>query len=52
MTNLENELDQINRKYHEAIHEKQQLQEEAETMERRLIAADKLIQGLSSESER
>ncbi len=30
--------------------EKQQLQEEAEIMERRLIAADKLISGLGSEN--
>ena len=32
--------------------EKQQLQEEAEIMERRLIAADKLISGLGSENVR
>jgi dynein heavy chain len=32
--------------------EKQLLQEEAEVMERRLIAADKLISGLGSENER
>ena len=32
--------------------EKQELQDEAELMERRLIAADKLISGLGSESKR
>lgn len=39
-------------KYQTAIGEKQKLQEEAELMERRLIAADKLISGLSSENVR
>lgn len=36
--------------YQTAITEKQQLQEKAEFMEKRLIAADKLISGLSSEN--
>lgn len=39
-------------KYQEAIKEKQQLQEEAEIMQRRLEAADKLIFGLRSENKR
>lgn len=52
VTKLENELGDLNRKYTEAMTEKQQLQEEAEIMERRLIAADKLISGLGSENER
>jgi len=49
---LEEELADLSKRYEEAIAEKQQLQEEAEIMERRLIAADKLITGLSSERER
>ena len=52
MANLEKELGALNAKYNEAISEKTQLQEEAEIMERRLIAADKLISGLGSENER
>ena len=49
---LESELKNLSDKYEEAMSEKQQLQEEAEIMERRLIAADKLISGLGSENER
>lgn len=49
---LEDELADLGRKYEEAINEKQALQEEAEIMERRLIAADKLISGLGSENVR
>lgn len=49
---LEDELAELGRKYEEAINEKQGLQEEAEIMERRLIAADKLISGLGSENVR
>lgn len=49
---LEDELAELGRKYEEAINEKQALQEEAEIMERRLIAADKLISGLGSENVR
>lgn len=49
---LEAELAELSKKYEEAIAEKQQLQEEAEIMERRLIAADKLISGLGSERDR
>ena len=36
----------------QAIAEQRQLQEEAEIMERRLLAADKLISGLGSENVR
>ncbi|XP_055003053.1 dynein axonemal heavy chain 10 [Sorex araneus] len=44
------ELAALGAKYEAAILEKQKLQEEAEIMERRLIAADKLISGLGSEN--
>ncbi|XP_078523750.1 dynein axonemal heavy chain 10 isoform X2 [Lissotriton helveticus] len=47
---LQSELRALGEKYEAAINEKQQLQEEAEIMERRLIAADKLISGLGSEN--
>ena len=40
----------LGEKYEAAMSEKQQLQDEAEIMERRLIAADKLISGLGSEN--
>lgn len=49
---LEAELAELSKKYEEAMTDKQQLQEEAEIMERRLIAADKLISGLGSERDR
>ena len=49
---LEAELSELSKKYEQAMAEKQQLQEEAEIMERRLIAADKLISGLGSERDR
>ena len=49
---LENQLKLLAQKYEEAMTEKQKLQEEAEIMERRLIAADKLISGLGSENVR
>lgn len=49
---IQKELQALGEKYQAAIVEKQLLQEEAELMERRLIAADKLISGLSSENER
>lgn len=49
---LEAELADLSNKYEQAMAEKQQLQEEAEIMERRLIAADKLIGGLGSERDR
>ncbi|ELU10552.1 hypothetical protein CAPTEDRAFT_221643 [Capitella teleta] len=47
---LENQLQQLGEKYEMAMSEKQKLQEEAEIMERRLMAADKLISGLGSEN--
>ncbi|XP_058060896.1 dynein axonemal heavy chain 10 [Anopheles bellator] len=49
---LENELGELNGKYANAIKEKQLLQEMMEQAERRLLAADKLISGLSSERDR
>jgi dynein heavy chain len=47
---LEAELKRLGDEYERAMAEKQGLQEEAEIMERRLIAADKLISGLGSEN--
>ncbi|XP_036777654.2 dynein axonemal heavy chain 10 [Manis pentadactyla] len=47
---IQRELETLGAKYEAAILEKQKLQEEAEVMERRLIAADKLILGLGSEN--
>ncbi|NXD07257.1 DYH10 protein, partial [Nothocercus nigrocapillus] len=52
LAKIQDELKALGRKYEEAIAEKQQLQEEAEIMQRRLNAADKLISGLGSENER
>ncbi|XP_069379878.1 dynein axonemal heavy chain 10 isoform X1 [Paralichthys olivaceus] len=52
LSNIQTELQALGDKYQAAIEEKQLLQEEAEVMERRLISADKLISGLSSENER
>ncbi|TKS80370.1 Dynein heavy chain 10, axonemal [Collichthys lucidus] len=52
LSSIQNELQTLGEKYQAAIEEKQLLEEEAELMERRLIAADKLISGLSSENER
>ncbi|XP_062558011.1 dynein axonemal heavy chain 10 isoform X2 [Armigeres subalbatus] len=49
---LESELDELNNQYATAIREKQMLQEMMEQAERRLIAAGKLITGLSSERDR
>ena len=49
---VQRELEALGAKYESATLEKQQLQEEAEIMERRLIAADKLISGLGSENVR
>lgn len=46
---IETELKELSMKYEAAMRDKQALQEEAEIMERRLIAADKLISGLGSE---
>ncbi|PVD32839.1 hypothetical protein C0Q70_08286 [Pomacea canaliculata] len=47
---LEAELQDLNKKYEEAMAERQALEEEARIMERRLIAAGKLISGLGSEN--
>ncbi|XP_071880489.1 dynein axonemal heavy chain 10 isoform X1 [Anas platyrhynchos] len=52
LATIQEELKALGDKYQEAIKEKQQLQEEAEIMQRRLEAADKLISGLRSENER
>nr|XP_061803884.1 dynein axonemal heavy chain 10-like [Nerophis lumbriciformis] len=52
LSDIQRELKALGDKYQTAIAEKQTLQEEAELMERRLIAADKLISGLSSENVR
>ncbi|KAL6114194.1 dnah10 [Pungitius sinensis] len=52
LNNLQRELHTLGEKYKAAIAEKRLLQEEAELMERRLIAAEKLISGLSSENKR
>ncbi|XP_076453104.1 dynein axonemal heavy chain 10-like [Babylonia areolata] len=52
INSLESELAELNRKYEEAMAERQALEEEARIMERRLIAADKLISGLGSENAR
>lgn len=49
---LETELKRLNDKYEAAMLDRQTLQEEAELMARRLIAAEKLISGLGSENER
>lgn len=49
---IQKELKALGDKYEGAMTEKQLLQEEAEVMERRLVAADKLISGLASENER
>lgn len=46
---MESELVRLNRQYEDAMTERQKLQDETYLMERRLIAADKLINGLSSE---
>jgi len=49
---LEDELSRLNARYEAAMVDKQQLEAETEIMERRLLAADKLIGGLGSENER
>ncbi|CAL8247788.1 unnamed protein product [Merluccius merluccius] len=49
---IQKELGALGDKYEAAIAERQLLQAEAELMERRLIAADKLISGLGSENKR
>ncbi|KAL2092820.1 hypothetical protein ACEWY4_012618 [Coilia grayii] len=52
LATIQKELGALGEKYDAAMGEKQLLQEEAELMERRLIAADKLISGLGSENQR
>ena len=52
LATIQKELAALSAKYSDAMSEKQLLQEEAELMERRLIAADKLISGLGSENKR
>lgn len=49
---LEADLAKLNEKYEVAMKRRQELQEETDIMMRRLIAADKLISGLSSERAR
>ena len=46
------ELTELGKKYEEAMAEQKKLSDEAAIMERRLIAADKLISGLGSENVR
>ncbi|CAH1099407.1 unnamed protein product, partial [Psylliodes chrysocephalus] len=50
--NLEKKLDDLNTKYTTAMNRKRELQEETELMLKRSEAADKLINGLSSEQAR
>ncbi|MED6232426.1 Dynein heavy chain 10, axonemal, partial [Ataeniobius toweri] len=52
LRDIQAELQGLKETYEAAILEKQMLQEEAEVMERKLVAADKLISGLSSENQR
>ena len=52
LLNIEEELAELSRQYEEAIGEKRALQEEADLMEKRLVAASKLIAGLGSEKAR
>ena len=52
LTSIEEELARLSVQYEEAMAEKKALQEEADLMERRLVAASKLISGLSSEKAR
>ncbi|KAL8575827.1 Dynein heavy chain 10, axonemal [Nucella lapillus] len=50
INSLESQLNELNRKYEEAMAEKQALEEEERIMLRRLVAAEKLMSGLGSES--
>ena len=52
VNSLESELQQLGAKYEEAMAEQKKLSDEAAIMERRLVAADKLISGLGSENVR
>ncbi|OWK54873.1 Dynein heavy chain 10, axonemal [Lonchura striata] len=49
---IQDELKSLGEKLEQALRENKKLQEEAEIMQRRLEAADKLIAGLKSENER
>ncbi|CAL1680177.1 unnamed protein product [Lasius platythorax] len=49
---LEKTIEELNAKYDIAMIERQKLQDETDLLQRRLMAADKLISGLSSENER
>ncbi|EZA57210.1 Dynein heavy chain 10, axonemal [Ooceraea biroi] len=49
---LEKTIGELNAKYDVAMIERQELQDETDLLQRRLVAADKLITGLSSENER
>ena len=51
LASIEKELGELSRQYEEAMLEKRALEQEAEIMERRLVAASKLISGLGSEKE-
>ncbi|XP_043285223.1 dynein axonemal heavy chain 10 [Venturia canescens] len=52
LNKLEKELKELKAKYDTAMKDRQRLQEETDLLQRRLIAADKLIGGLSSENTR
>ena len=52
LSSIEEELANLSVQYEAAMTEKRALQEEADLMERRLVAASKLISGLSSEKAR
>lgn len=52
LTSIESELVKLSKQYEDAMTEKRALQEEADIMERRLVAASKLISGLGSEKTR
>lgn len=52
LESIEKELNELSKQYEEAMAEKRALQEEADLMERRLVAASKLISGLGSEKAR
>lgn len=52
LTSIEAELAELSKQYEAAMSEKRALQEEADIMERRLVAASKLISGLGSEKAR
>jgi len=49
---LEKTIKELNVKYDIAMTERQKLQDETDLLQRRLVAADKLISGLYSENER